>query len=277
MTKAAIAIATAAAVMAVAALAVSIGVSRNLDQQLREQDRRLDALTGNVEVFAALESLDLRLANLKAETIQQTRTTSYAQLGHHRRIRDLEARLDAMGIPEATPGSAERLGGISESPPATAIPSGLTAGCEVTLIGGDPRIVVETLEDPVRTAHDSSNGGGCRFSEPVARVILTLEAGDSSYTETFLLDPPSMVVQFPLVGIESAAFVTLTHRDGDSSYAETFRLGSSAAADRAGGPLPPGEYTRRLVAFTEDGASWELTGNAGFLPTVTVATSTPSP
>ena len=122
----------------------------------------------------------------------------------------------------------------------------LKAGCESTLIGGDLNIVLSSLDDRLRTSNDRANGAGCRFNKPIARVSLTLESSDAGpYTETFHIDPPAHVVQFPLP--------------------DTF------ASEKTGGPLPPGEYSRRLVAITTDGDEWELTSNGSFLETVTIA------
>ena len=122
----------------------------------------------------------------------------------------------------------------------------LTAGCERTLIGGDLSIELSSLDDRLRTAIDSANGAGCRFNKPIARVSPTLESsGAGPYTETFHIDPPAHVVQFPLP--------------------DTF------ASEKTGGPLPSGEYSRRLVAVTTDGDEWELTSNDFFLETVTIA------
>ena len=107
-------------------------------------------------------------------------------------------------------------------------------------------IELSSLDDRLRTAIDSANGAGCRFNKPIARVSLTLESsGAGPYTETFHIDPPAHVVQFPLP--------------------DTF------ASEKTGGPLPSGEYSRRLVAVTTDGDEWELTSNDFFLETVTIA------
>ena len=120
----------------------------------------------------------------------------------------------------------------------------LTAECAQTLIGVGPILALESLDDRKRTAPDEANGAGCRFNKPIARISMTLHNDDlGSYTETFHIDPPSVTVSFPL-------------RDG-------------VVSEKTGQPLPPGEYSRRMVAITEDGEEWELTW--GFLDVVTVA------
>ena len=117
----------------------------------------------------------------------------------------------------------------------------LTAGCEMTLIGVGPVLALESLDDRKRTAPDEANGAGCRFNKPIARISMTLQNDDSGpYTETFRIDPPSVTVSFPL-------------RDG-------------VVSEKSGQPLPPGEYSRRMVAITEGGEEWELSW--GFLDVV---------
>ena len=121
----------------------------------------------------------------------------------------------------------------------------LRAGCETTLIGGDLSLVLDSVDSPERTAIDGANFGGCRFNKPIARVVLTLE-GAGSYAETFQIDPPSATIGLPLP-------------EG---------LASEKTLER----LPPGEYSRRMVAVTVDGEEWDITANNdAVVKTVTVA------
>jgi hypothetical protein len=39
----------------------------------------------------------------------------------------------------------------------------------------------------------------------------------------------------------------------------------------SGGPLPPGDYSRRMVAVTEDGDEFDLTSLDGVLDSITLA------
>ena len=109
----------------------------------------------------------------------------------------------------------------------------LIGGCEMTLIGVDSVLSLKSLDHPRRTAPDDANGMGCRFNKPIASVVMTLHSDTlGSYTETFHIDPPSITIGFPL-------------RDNVSSQ-------------KTGGPLPAGEYSRRMVAFTEEGEEWNF-------------------
>ena len=121
----------------------------------------------------------------------------------------------------------------------------LISECSSTLIGGDLSIVLSSLDDRLRTAIDSANGAGCRFNKPIARVLLVLASDDSiTYTETFHIDPPSLTVGFPLP--------------------------EDTASESSGGPLPPGDYSRRVSAFTADGEEWKAPADF-FRETVTIA------
>ena len=62
--------------------------------------------------------------------------------------------------------------------------------------------------------------------------MLTLESEDQKYVETFGLEPPSLTVSLPLA--------------------------EDIASESMGGPLPPGLYTRRVVAVTADGVEKKL-------------------
>ena len=122
----------------------------------------------------------------------------------------------------------------------------LLAECVNTEIGGDVSIVLSLLDDQLRTAFDSVNSAGCRFNKPIARISLTLDIDNlSPYTETFHVEPPSLNVGFPLP--------------------------EDLVSDKTGGPLQPGEYSRRIVAITGDGDEWDLTAHGSFLDTVTIA------
>ena len=114
--------------------------------------------------------------------------------------------------------------------------------CEMTLIGGDLDIVLDSLDDPMRTATDSANEAGCGFNLPVVSLRLTI--GD--YVETFNFDPPRTSIPFPL--------------NGDVPSVQT------------GEPLAPGLYPRRLVAVAEGGQEWEIGPGRWqeFLDTVTL-------
>lgn len=122
---------------------------------------------------------------------------------------------------------------------------GLIGGCDMTQIGGDLRIVLRSLDDRMRTAADSANRAGCRFNKPIAQVSLTLDRGGQSYSEAFQIDPPSVRFGLPL----SEDFVSET----------------------SGGPLPPGDYSRRIVAISDDGDALDVTTAAELLQTVTLA------
>ncbi len=121
----------------------------------------------------------------------------------------------------------------------------LIGGCDTTDIGGDLRIVLGSLDDRMRTAKDSANRAGCRFSKPIARLLLTLDNGAQTYTETFRFDPPTLRFDLPL------------HEDFGS--------------ETSGGPLPPGVYARRIVAISEDGDEVDVTTAAEFLQTISLA------
>lgn len=121
----------------------------------------------------------------------------------------------------------------------------LRAECASTLIGGDIGITLASLNDPLRTAPDGANHAGCKFNKPIARVSLTLENGARAYTEHFHVDPPSLSVGFPLP--------------------------AESVSQKSGGPLPPGEYTRQIVATSDSGDQIELTTMNAFLTTVTLA------
>ena len=123
----------------------------------------------------------------------------------------------------------------------------LIAECASTAIGGDISISLGSLNDPLRTAPDSANHAGCRFNKPIARVSLTLDKGAQSYTELFHIDPPSLSVGFPLP--------------------------AESVSETSGDSLPPGEYTRRIVALSNDGDEVEMTTMGAFLATVTLAAS----
>ena len=127
----------------------------------------------------------------------------------------------------------------------------LKSECASTLEGGDLDLVLQTLEDRMRTAKDAFNSGGCRFNVPIAQVRLVLSRDMTTvYWETFRIDPPSPHVPFPL-------------KEGIHS-------------ERAGGPLAPGEYSRRIVAVATDGQEMVLTTSEGFLlDSVTLADREP--
>ena len=109
----------------------------------------------------------------------------------------------------------------------------LKGGCTSTAIGGIMGIVLESLDDPLRTAVDPINSRGCRFNIPIAKVRLVLEgSGGRRYTETFHIDPPSLTIPLPVRGDFSST--------------------------REGGPLPAGEYSRRIAVVAEDGTEQGL-------------------
>ena len=122
----------------------------------------------------------------------------------------------------------------------------LIAECSATEVGGDVRIVLNSLGDQLRTAVDRVNHAGCRFNKPIAHISLKLDSDVSvTYTETFHVDPPSLAVSFP--------------------------LSNGLASETTGGPLSPGEYSRRMVAITANGKEWEITSYNDFLKTVTIS------
>lgn len=109
----------------------------------------------------------------------------------------------------------------------------LIGGCDRTDVEFDPVLSLKSLDDPMRTAADDANRTGCRFNKLIASVALTLHNDTlGSYTETFHIDPPSTSFGLP--------------------------LGDIVASDKSGGPLPAGKYSRRMVAYTEDGEEWNF-------------------
>ena len=110
----------------------------------------------------------------------------------------------------------------------------LTGECHMSLVGVDPRVLLlESLNDRLRTAPDNRNSMGCRFNKPIASVVMMLHSDSlGSYTETFQIDPPSLAIRFP--------------------------LGDNVVSRKAGGTLPAGEYSRTMVAYTEEGEEWHF-------------------
>ena len=104
--------------------------------------------------------------------------------------------------------------------------------CMSTAQGGILGILLESLDDPARTAVDAVNFGGCSFNKEISQVVLTLENDNSRYVETFQLDPPSLQVGLPIP--------------------------EDTVSQSTGGPLPPGLYERQIVALTADGAKIEI-------------------
>ena len=121
----------------------------------------------------------------------------------------------------------------------------LIGGCDMTAIGGDLGIVLRSLDDRMRTAADRANRAGCRFNKPIARVLLTLDRGANAYSEVFYIDPPSVRLTFPLT--------------------------EDLVSETSGGPLPPGDYSRRIVAISDDGDEVDVTIAAEFLQTIILA------
>ena len=104
--------------------------------------------------------------------------------------------------------------------------------CMSTAQGGILGILLESLDDPDRTAGDAVNSGGCSFNKEISQVVLTLENDSFRYVETFQLDPPSLRVGLPIP--------------------------EDTASQGTGGPLPPGLYERKIVALTADGAEIDI-------------------
>ena len=104
--------------------------------------------------------------------------------------------------------------------------------CMSTAQGGILGILLESLDDPARTAVDAVNFGGCSFNKEISQVVLTLENDNSRYVETFQLDPPSLQVGLPIP--------------------------EDTVSQSTGGPLPPGLYERQIVALTADGGEIEI-------------------
>ena len=108
----------------------------------------------------------------------------------------------------------------------------LESSCMSTAAGGILGILLESLDDPDRTALDAVNSGGCTFNSRIANVVLILENDDGRYVETFRLEPPSLNVALPLP--------------------------EDTVSESTGGPLPPGLYSRRVVAVTVDGTENDI-------------------
>ena len=104
--------------------------------------------------------------------------------------------------------------------------------CISTAQGGILGILLESLDDPARTAVDAVNHGGCSFNKEISHVVLTLENDNMRYVETFELDPPSLTVGLPIL--------------------------EDTVSQSTGGPLRPGLYERKIVALTADGAEIEI-------------------
>ena len=117
----------------------------------------------------------------------------------------------------------------------------LKSECASTVVGGILGIVLDSLEDPDRTAFEAVNHSGCRFNKEIAEVRLILNAdGAEPYTETFQLKPPSLIVGFPIP--------------------------EDVSSIKSGGPLPHGQYLRRIVAISVDGEEREfVSGSVGGL------------
>ncbi len=108
----------------------------------------------------------------------------------------------------------------------------LNRECVSTAQGGILGILLESLDDPARTAVDAVNHGGCSFNKEISNVVLTLENDNMRYVETFQLDTPSLQIELPIP--------------------------EDTVSQSTGGPLPPGLYERKIVALTADGAEIEI-------------------
>ena len=122
---------------------------------------------------------------------------------------------------------------------------GLIAECVVT--EADPRPLTFVPEDErTPTGFDGRNGATCRFSKLVGRVEVTLDSeAIGLHGETFLIEPPSYELAFPLAD--------------DIPSESTLEL------------LPVGAYERVVIVVAEDGDRWNVNEHVGSaLDTVTV-------
>ena len=123
----------------------------------------------------------------------------------------------------------------------------LVSECESTQIGGDLSIALRSLTDRLRTAVDSANRAGCRFNKPIARVLIGTGQRRLDHLHGDL--------------------ATSTRRPSPSASL----CRKDTASESSGGPLPPGDYSRRLTAFTADGEQWKVPDDFFLLETVTIA------
>ena len=123
----------------------------------------------------------------------------------------------------------------------------LRGECAIELQGSNRILVLSSLDDPKRTSVDhADNAAGCSFNKPIVQVRLTLVKDSGPlYIETFHIDPPTPRVGFPLP-------------DG-------------LVSERTGGPLPPGEYSRRMVVIAAGGEERDLTKGSSFDDVVILA------
>jgi hypothetical protein len=137
--------------------------------------------------------------------------------------------------------------GVGQRPTATptstpTAPPPLTAQCVSTEAYANELIVAVIGEDPVPTAFDAINSGGCEFNAPVTHIIVTLQGAGGTQAATIALPTPAANVGIPL------------------------RDGVTIPVVDAG--LTPGRYGRTVEARTADGRT---TAIQGFEPVILVA------
>ncbi len=157
---------------------------------------------------------------------------------------DGEKVIYADGVPFGIDISPEQL--IQRIPSAHVVGTAkLVADCWYTEAEPLP-LTFDVATEPTPTGFDGRNSAGCRFSKPISKVSVTLTNEDGSiHGQTFLIEPPSEDISFPL--------------SKDLPSEMTLEL------------LRPGEYRREMVAISEDGDAWDIVGNVeAALKTVTV-------
>jgi hypothetical protein len=90
--------------------------------------------------------------------------------------------------------------------------------------------------DPTPSGIDGTNSGGCSFTSPIIRVSVFLDNDlIGLHTETFHIEPPTTEIALPLPG--------------------------GLVSEKTLESLAPGNYSRKIVATTADGAEWDITAN----------------
>ena len=95
----------------------------------------------------------------------------------------------------------------------------------------------------VPTGFDGINQATCTFTKPVEKVTVVL-TGPATHTEIFTLDEPRVEVAFPL----PEGILSITTQE----------------------IVPPGEYQREMTVTSVDGETLVISGQRGFLNTVTI-------